>query len=249
MKNSTKFVWIVLGAIAVLLIVLTVMVRSIISDHIVVNNSDSDNASHSFTIGSRYGEKISKEYNLDDFDRLRIVGGWDILVIADDEFRITVETDENAFEQLAVENTGGALYLGLDYKKKGNLSEFHGASATIYMPVLDAVDVDGAVNLNVENFSGEAISLSLDGAGQIIGENCTYGSLKLVSNGAVNIDFSKSGIKNADVNTDGAGNIVLNMTGGELTGKLAGLSNLEYSGEVSRLDVDKDGIGGITKKN
>ena len=248
MKNSTKFVWIVLGAIAVILIILTVMVRSLISEHIVVNNDGNPNGEYSIDFSGESGPMESEDYNFQDFDEIRIVGGWDVLVIADDEYHLSVEVKSEAANDVIVEKRGGVLYLGLNYSGMKRKNDFHGASATVYMPVLTAVDVDGAVNMNVEDFIGNSIEFSLDGAGQIIGENCVFDNLITTTNGAINFDFSESDVENAEVYVEGAGNVELNMTGGELTGKLAGLSNLEYRGEVSRLDVEKDGIGGISKK-
>ena len=249
MKNSTKFVWIVLGAIAVVMIVLTVMVRSIIGEHIVVSNGGKNGSEHSFNFSSESsGDHITREYDLEGFNELQVVGGWDILVVADDNFSVVVEASEKAIGDLEVDKSGDSLVMALDYRKKADLNEFHGASATIHMPVLNTVDIDGAINMNVDGFTGDQISFKLDGAGQIVGVSCRLEQLNVASNGAVNVDFSDSETRNADVNIEGAGNIVLNMTGGKLTGVLAGLSNLEYSGDVSLLDVKKDGIGGINHK-
>jgi hypothetical protein len=38
------------------------------------------------------------------------------------------------------------------------------------------------------------------------------------------------------------------MTGGSLTGTLSGLSNLEYAGSVSKLDVKEEGISNVEYK-
>ncbi|HAK46277.1 MAG TPA: hypothetical protein DCO79_10230 [Spirochaeta sp.] len=240
MKGSTKFVWIVLAVIAALMIILTVWFRVMVSEHIVVTN-DGDG----FSFAGNSGPMITEEYDIDDFSDIRIVGGWDVLVIADDEFRVTVDYSEEARDEVEVEKRGGGLYLGMDMKNSGSLGDFHGASATIYMPDLDTVEVDGAVNLNVEDFKGGKLDFSLDGAGQITGENCSFEMLEIESNGAVNVDFYDSETVSADVNIDGAGNVMLNMNGGELSGSLSGLAHLEYTGTVSRMTVREDGIANV----
>ena len=169
---------------------------------------------YSLDFNSDSGPIVSQDFDIDGFDEIRIVGGWDVLVIAEDEFRVSVDAGEKAVDDLVVKKQGDALYLGQDYRGLKNSHEFHGASATVYMPVLKDVDVDGAVNLNIEGFTGERVSFRLDGAGQIIGEDCVFEDLKVRSNGAVNFDFSGSDTENVDVNIDGAGNVELNMTGG-----------------------------------
>lgn len=243
MKNSTKYVWIVLGAIAVVLIVLTIMVRSIVAEHIVVTDDGG-----SFNFNSDSGPKVTEEYRLEDFNEIKVAGGWDILVIADDQFSVTVETRENAVNEIVVEKRGDTLYLGLKYPEKMGQNNFHGASATVYMPELTAIDVDGAININIDNFVSNNIDFRLDGAGQLIGENCEIENLLIEINGAVNVDLTESSAQNAEVYIDGAGNIQIQMAGGSLTGVLSGLANLEYSGSVSRLDVKEDGISNVKHK-
>ncbi len=243
MKNSRKFIWIVIGAIAAFVIILTVIVRVMVSDYLVVS---AEGEGISFD-SSR--PTASREFSMEDFSRLRIEGGWDVKVISDDFFGVTVEYGQDAKNAFRVEQDGDTLNLLIDWGRKGSVSDLHGASATIHMPAVSEINVEGAVNLKLENFSSDELSFKLEGAGQAIGDNCSFEQLNIKSSGAVNVDFSKSRIANADINVDGAGNVVLHMTGGELTGNLAGFSNLEYSGDVSRIAVEKDGIGSINHKN
>ncbi len=244
MKNSTKFILIVLAVIIVLFVVLTIITRNIVNDHLVITE---DEGSFRINITDDEGTRVEREYDFSGFDELDISGGWDILVIRDDEYRITVDFYESAESGYEVKKSGEALKLGME---KAYLSgKFHGASATIYMPDLSTVNVDGAVNMNIEGFTEDSFSLRLNGAGSVIGEDCDIENLNLVSNGAVNIEFDDSEIENAEVYLSGAGNDELNMTGGSLEGQLEGFANLEYSGEVSRVDVDKDGMGSISRRD
>ena len=245
MKNSTKFIWIILGAIAAVLIVVTVMVRSIVAEHVVVNK---EGGSFEYSSGAGAGQMLTNEYNLEDFNKIKIIGGWDVLVIASDDYNVSVEARESSVDEIVAEKRGNTLYLGLRHPEKIGKNNFHGASATVYMPELEAIEVDGAINMNIDDFISDRIEFSLNGAGQIIAENCKIENLLIETNGAVNVDFAESSTGNAEVNIDGAGNIMLNMTGGSLTGTLAGLANLQYSGVVGLLDVKEDGISNVEYK-
>lgn len=243
MKNSTKFILIVLAVIAVLFAVMTVIARNIVNDHLVIMK---DQGKFEVSIsGSDEGEHVEKEYNFSNFDEIRIRGGWDILILEDDEFRVTVDFYKTNESDYSVTEDGGVLNLSMDNMKVSK--RYHGASATIYMPALSAVDVDGAVNMNIEGFTQETFELELSGAGSITGEACDFENFNLSSNGAINVDFDESDIFNADVYLGGAGNVQLHMTGGVLSGNMEGFGNLEYSGDVSKLDVEKDGIGSVSK--
>ncbi|MDC7225293.1 MAG: DUF2807 domain-containing protein [Spirochaetales bacterium] len=240
MKNSNKFILIVLSFMAAVMIVLTVMFRVMFAGHFEITN---DGDGFNFSNGSEL--MLSDEFDYKGFDEIKVVGGWDILVISSSEFDISVDYNEAARDSAEIRKSGDVLYLSLDYQRSGMASDFHGASATIYMPELEAVSVDGAVNLNIENFSGDKLDFDLDGAGQIIGENCSYEQFDIDTNGAVNVDFYDSKVVSADVNIDGAGNVQLRMAGGELSGRLSGLARLEYTGKVSELTVAEDGIANV----
>ena len=242
MKNSSKFVLIVAAVVTALIIVMMLMFRGIVTDHLVVGDGS----------GSRFGDKlenkVSEDYDIDGFSRILVAGGWDVLVIADEQYRVTADFSEDTRDYLKVRRNGDTLVLQIDYEKSGKVSDFHGASATIHMPVLNEVRVEGAVNLNIEDFNLDSLDFILDGAGQIIAENCSVDKLGIESNGAVNVDFYDSETRAADVNIDGAGNVMLNMTGGELSGLLSGLAHLEYTGSVSRMTVEEDGIANVEYK-
>ncbi|MBI9109198.1 MAG: DUF2807 domain-containing protein [Spirochaetales bacterium] len=244
MKNSTKFILIVLAAIALLIASLTVISRNIVNDHLVIMKGDEKTE---INFNGNEDLRVEREWDFSGFDEIKISGGWDILIISDDEYRITVNSYDSDEANYEVSEAGGKLRLNM--KNLIVAGRMHGASATIYMPELKKVDVDGAVNINIEGFIQDSFSLKLDGAGSITGEDCDFKNFKLVSNGAINIDFDESEIENAEVYLGGAGNVQLNMTGGVLEGQLDGIANLEYSGEVSRLAVEKDGIGSISRKD
>ena len=244
MKNSTKFILIVLGVIAVIVAALTIMTRNIISDHLVISESGDE-----FEVVSSMddGSRVEREYDFSDFDELKISGAWEVSLVRSDEYSVRAEFPESVMDRHRISESGGTLRLDVSHLRISG--RMRPASVTVYMPELEKVDVDGAVDLNIDGFSCGRLDLGLDGAGNIVGDDCGIEDLRLESNGAVNVDFSGSEVENADVYIGGAGNIALNMAGGSLTGQLDGFANLEYSGEVSRLAVEKDGIGSISRRN
>ena len=46
----------------------------------------------------------------------------------------------------------------------------------------------------------------------------------------------------------GASQLVINMNGGSLTGRVEGVGNVRYSGDVSSVDVDTDAIVRIRRR-
>ena len=79
------------------------------------------------------------------------------------------------------------------------------------------------------------------GATDMTGEYCRYIILDLFMAGAGNALLE--GIVVTDVEVAGATNVSLTMDGRELTGGLAGAGRIEYSGTVSREEVNVAGFG------
>ncbi len=245
MKNSSKFLIIVSAAILILIIVIIIMARSISDNTIRFNLRNEDDY---FMTEREHDEGAGKAFEVpvEDFNSIKVEGGWDVLVIAADEFSVSIKTSKGYEKKTVVKRRGDELLLGFD--SRHSLAGSHGASASIYMPNLKEVGVEGAVNMNIEGFTEERLRFKIEGAGKIIGEECVVDELGIDSNGAVKFDFSDSDVENAELFSEGAGKFELNMTGGSLTGNLEGISSLEYSGDVSLFDVNKDGLGSITRK-
>ena len=83
MKNSTKFILILAAVIVALMIVLMVMLRGIVTDHIA---PPAIGEGHSF--GQKQEYMGTEEWDIEDFNSIRVIGGWDLLVINDDEYRV-----------------------------------------------------------------------------------------------------------------------------------------------------------------
>ena len=55
-------------------------------------------------------------------------------------------------------------------------------------------------------------------------------------------------VENAVLDMSGASQLVINMNGGSLTGRVEGVANVRYSGDVSSMDVDTDAIVRIRRR-
>ena len=55
-------------------------------------------------------------------------------------------------------------------------------------------------------------------------------------------------VENGVLDMSGASQLVINMNGGSLTGRVEGVGNVRYSGDVSSVDVDTDAIVRIRRR-
>ena len=87
-----------------------------------------------------------------------------------------------------------------------------------------------------------------EGAANLVFEERTIGDLTLQTAGAANIDLGDSLVENGVLDMSGASQLVINMNGGSLTGRVEGVGNVRYSGDVSSVDVDTDAIVRIRRR-
>ncbi len=87
-----------------------------------------------------------------------------------------------------------------------------------------------------------------EGAANLVFEERTIGDLTLQTAGAANIDLGDSLVENAVLDMSGASQLLINMNGGSLTGRVEGVANVRYSGDVSSMDVDTDAIVRIRRR-
>ncbi|MDC7126213.1 MAG: DUF2807 domain-containing protein [Spirochaetales bacterium] len=243
MKNSGKFFWLVLGGLILIPIICLISFKAVVFH--------SSRSTGDIVVERKAPGKLVKEdYDFTNFNSIEVVGGWKIDVSYGEEFSIQAKYHENYADDLLIEKRGQTLYVGLANPDKKQYSMHKsGAYVSIVMPKIDYVDVEGGVDMNLENYNSDNIQFRIQGAGQIIGNDCNFERLSLYIDGAGNFNFYDSRLTNADVNVSGAANIEINMNGGALTGNLSGIAHLGYTGDVSRIDVSKDGMSIISKED
>lgn len=242
MKNSTKYILILAAALLIVMLIFMVSLRGIVKEYLVIEESENSVGKFSFHQDT---DKTEKVFDIENFNSIKMEGAWDVLIIKDDEFSVSGYFSAKDEQESRVEKSGDQLLLAIKPPYNTN----SGISMTIHMPDLNLLDVEGIANANFEGFDLDELRVVVAGAANVHGEDSRIKELRLESEGAVNVDLKRCEIVNADVTLDGAGNVEINMDGGSLSGRISGLGRLEYSGDVRRLDVEKDGLGSIKQRD
>ena len=171
------------------------------------------------------------------FDRLLIRSAWDIEVVQGNDWRVEISVPDEVEQRLNVGVNDGRLVLDIRREDGpwwlNNRSSGHHARIT--MPSLAGIDVQGAANIALDEFSGESLDISIAGAANIESDGGRFRQLDLTIGGAGNVDLHDIALRDARVSLSGAYNVELTMNGGELAGQISGLGRLEYGGDVSRI--------------
>ena len=119
--------------------------------------------------------------------------------------------------------------------------------ADIVMPELEELKLAGASHLELSGFDGSRLEVDIAGAIFLEGRDGRYDELDLSVAGASKIDLQGIVVTRAEVDLAGASDVTLYINGGELSGSLAGVGQIEYYGSVSDEDIDIAGFGRVNR--
>jgi hypothetical protein len=190
-------------------------------------------------------EPIEKSYPVESFERVLLVGNWDIDISGGDE-SLGISFPRYLEPYLEVKTRGRTLVLE---EKRSLPGENKPLKAVISMPELSELEGFGGITGKVSGLSGDSLSVSLQGGSSLKIEDGSYTSLDIEADGGIVIDAETLSVRDARVELNGAGSVSLNMTGGELDGSLNGAATLFYSGIVSSESVLTTGVSSVKRKN
>jgi hypothetical protein len=185
-----------------------------------------------------------RRYEYRDFNAIESRGAWEVELVEGAEYGITVRAPEGIWNQVDVVAQRSRLVFDLD----GPINLGDGrVAATVTMPAISEITTVGGAKVTARGFETDRLLLDIDGAAAIDAAGMSVGRLVVESDGAASIDFSESTVDHANVRLDGASLVKLSMAGGSLTGRVAGLARVEYSGEVASQEVEVSGLSQVKR--
>ena len=238
MKTSQKALLSAVGAVALGIIFIVAYIR------IVAGSSYAEDGGE---VLHDLGDRTTKTIDVRDFHGVVVRGGWDIVVKQGENWNVKITYPENMEKYLDIEVEDEHLVLGLHNVRSGKRDKELHLKAELTMPRLEYLEVAGAADLEFKGFSGENLHIMLAGAANIEGYRSDFEKLELRLNGAGRVDLEEVEVHDAEVSLAGAGDVQLNMTGGVLSGSLAGVGSIRYHGTIAENRVGVFGVGGVKK--
>lgn len=147
-----------------------------------------------------------------------------------------VKTDQNG-ETLRIDNDQSAWTFNNDKNE---------VRVELTLPNLNEFTSEGVGTTEVSGFSGEKITLALDGAGSVkVNSNYKNINSRLGGVGSMTLNADSSDV--VDLNMRGAGSITINGNTRLLRAKLGGVGSLDAKAlQSDSVDLDMTGLGGAT---
>jgi hypothetical protein len=197
-----------------------------------------------FSFGNKIaGSGVSKTESRDvnDFQKVDVSGALNVEVIANQDFSVTVEADDNLLDKVITEVDGDTLKV----YSKGWLSPKTKINVKISMPNLDVIEISGASNVTATDIINEDLSIDLSGASKLKIDGKSTNATFDVS-GASKFDGENLQIENANIDNSGASSVLVSVTK-TLTADASGASKVTYIGDPS-VEKSVSGAAKVVKK-
>ena len=189
------------------------------------------------------GSRVSESADLTGITEVEIAGGWRVNLTRGDEWKVEVSDPGNREEHVRMHVFGNRLRLGGGSRawwREGDAPN----SVDIVMPALDELELRGGARIALSGFRGARLAIGIAGAARLEGRDGRYDELELSVAGASAVDLRGIAVTDAEVDLKGASDVVLTMSGGVLSGSVAGAGSLRYYGTVSEERIQ---VAGVTR--
>jgi hypothetical protein len=192
------------------------------------------------------GKAATRNYDITDFDSLRVTSGFQVEVKSGAQYAVAVTADDNLFDHLNIVKQGSQLSFGLLPNRSVTSTTLR---ATVTMPTLVGANVSGGARLTfpaftVDSFSAEASGgANLQGAveaannvqvrqsgGAQVSLLGTAGSLNVDGSGGGTMDLSRLAVSGGATCSMSGGTRASVSVKGTLSYDLSGGAHLDYSG-------------------
>lgn len=185
------------------------------------------------------------EMQLKPFSSVAIRGAWDVKITQGKQYSVKIIATPEIESRIQILNDNNQLYLSVsDLHDDWNIHPTL-IIAKITTPTLNEIRIAGASSVVFDGFKADNFNLDSSGASQVYGKNSEIKKLTLKGTGASYIDLLNVNAHDVDFRVAGTSKIKLNMTGGNLTGTAAGVSEIQYTGKVGNKDITTFGVSSV----
>lgn len=187
--------------------------------------------------------------NLHNVSKLKISGLFDVSIINSIKEECIVEVMEEHKKYIRHRVVNDTLELELK-RNSGFLSFKPNTSlkVNISLKQLQSLELNGEPSVSFDGFNGDQLAIKCKGRFDLNGGNSSYTSLYLEKTGAGRVDLKNTSVTNAEVMSMGIGDLMLNINGGHLSGKIMGVGKTILSGIISENSLINMGISSVRYK-
>ncbi len=197
-----------------------------------------------FSIGSKIkgsGNVVTQKRELNGFNSIEVSGAFKVVVVAQKDFGVVVEADDNIIPLVITEVDDQTL----EIKRDRSFSTGSAVTIRVFAPNIEGIENSGASNVRVSNLANDSLEIHSSGASKTELEGST-GRLSVELSGASSIEASDLNSERASIDGSGASFAAVTATK-ELSVDLSGASRVRYKGNPEKLVRNTSGASRVTQ--
>ncbi len=198
------------------------------------------NFSFNFSGEKGSGRIATEVRDLHGFDSVEAGGVFQVEIIANKDFSVEVEADDNLLQFIRTEVSRGRLEISTEKR----ISSGNPILVRITAPNIERINASGASKISLADVKNSELAIDVSGASKVkvTGET---GDLTVESSGASHIDASNLNTVNTAIDASGASNVSVNVSG-KLKTDASGASQIRYSGSPKAVIKDLSGASSLS---
>ncbi|HNU09641.1 MAG TPA: head GIN domain-containing protein, partial [Pyrinomonadaceae bacterium] len=186
------------------------------------------------------GNIVTQKRDLSGFSKIDAGGAYEIEIVAQKDFSVEVQGDDNLIEFVKTEVHGDTLEIS-NSKKFSNGGRI---VIRVAAPDIEGIDVSGASNAKLTNVKNESLRIESKGASKVVVSGETK-DLFVDLAGASRLDASELSSVNAEVGARGACHASVSVSG-DLKADASGASRVNYSGNPQNVERKVSGASSVS---
>lgn len=189
------------------------------------------------------GNVTSETREVSGFDEVELNGVGNLSIRQAGNESLTVEAEESVLPKIRTEVVDGRLFIGPE--PNTNIETNEPINYELNVEDLRALELSGSGDIEVEDVSVDALTVTIDGAGTVeISGRADSQEVSVDGSGEYLAEDLES--KNVEVSVDGAGSAVVNASE-TLDAKVGGAGSVEYVGNPT-VNQNVSGVGEVRKR-
>jgi len=188
------------------------------------------------------GNVQNEKREVEDFEAIEVGGIFEVEVVAQKDFSVEVEADDNLLQYIRTEVRDGKLQISTD-KRISPKGSIH---VRVSAPNIDNLEVSGVSKVSLANVKNDSLKVDASGASKIKVDGETK-NLEVELSGASKLDAESLKAENVDVDGSGASSANVNVSG-DLKADLSGASRVTYTGNPKNLEKSTSGASSVKGK-
>jgi Protein of unknown function (DUF2807). len=188
------------------------------------------------------GNIVTETRDISGFKGIDVSGVFNVEIVAQKEFGVQIEADDNLIPLILTEVNDGVLEISTNKRIRSSSR----LTIRISAPDIDKIQSSGVAKVSLIDLKNSALKIDLSGASKVTVAGETS-ELNVEVSGASKVDAENLKTVNADVEASGASKVSVNVTG-DLKADCSGASKVTYSGTPANIEKHSTGASKIEQR-